>query len=427
MKYAIVILGGAADEPQPGLDGRTPLEAAEAPSLARLAEVGRLGQVLFFQQDDKPTVPPGPDAALLSLLGYRPERWYPGHAPLHALGAGVALSVDDCCFELSLLSVIDGVAQPAAALNIPGGEAEALICGLLPHLDLPGVAVHPGQSMRLGLPAHLLIDPGSGNSGRDWSEVVTQRPDDIAGQPLRKVLPVGGTAGERLQQFIAASHHHLADHELNRARAEMGEPAVTHLWPWGQGTLSVGDRPIKPWAERFGMNAVVISRDPAVRGVARLVGLDAISPRDNGSPGGFAEFSNDLTGEVAQLGAVAVESMRDYELTIVHANAAQLASYEGGPREKVSAVDRVSGYTLDAVMRAFVDYNGPYRLLATPLHSTRLETGRESAAAVPFLIAGHKISSVVARPMTEPAAAEADLQVPFGHELMEFFLLGGVR
>ena len=44
MKYAIVLPDGAADEPLPQLDGRTPLEAANIPNMDWIAQHGRLGR-----------------------------------------------------------------------------------------------------------------------------------------------------------------------------------------------------------------------------------------------------------------------------------------------------------------------------------------------------------------------------------------------
>ena len=44
MKYIVLVPDGCADEPIAELDDRTPLEAAEMPNLARLAERGEVGR-----------------------------------------------------------------------------------------------------------------------------------------------------------------------------------------------------------------------------------------------------------------------------------------------------------------------------------------------------------------------------------------------
>ena len=65
--------------------------------------------------------------------------------------------------------------------------------------------------------------------------------------------------------------------------------------------------------------------------------------------------------------------------------------------------------------------------MATPLYATPADDRTDHAMPVPFVITGYKMNGVVERPVTERAAAACDLNVEFGHELMEFFLKSGVR
>jgi 2,3-bisphosphoglycerate-independent phosphoglycerate mutase len=80
MKYVIILPDGAADDPLPQLEGRTPLEAAKIPNMDWVSRNGRLGRVV--------TVPAGftlgTDVGTLSLFGYDPGRYYSGRAPLEA-------------------------------------------------------------------------------------------------------------------------------------------------------------------------------------------------------------------------------------------------------------------------------------------------------------------------------------------------------
>ncbi|MGB0768199.1 MAG: hypothetical protein ACPGYV_10860, partial [Phycisphaeraceae bacterium] len=270
MKYAIVIMGGACDRPAEALSGKTPLGAVKAPALARMGRVGRLGRAAMLPD----TVEPGADAAVMSLLGYNAAKRYTGRAPLTAKGLGIDVSEGAWAMCLSLIAAPAGdlVAYDDAAL--PAAEARALVQQLLPRLDLPGAVVHAGPGAM-----HVLIDLGRdddepGEGFRDWSPVVSAPPSVILNQPIREHLPVGDLPGERLQQLIAHSAVALDDHEINRARLEMDETPVTHLWPWGLGRTPT----LPSWTERFGKRAAIISPDPAVRGLAQLAGIDAIEP-----------------------------------------------------------------------------------------------------------------------------------------------------
>ncbi|MEX2388508.1 MAG: hypothetical protein WD534_11565, partial [Phycisphaeraceae bacterium] len=66
-----------------------------------------------------------------------------------------------------------------------------------------------------------------------------------------------------------------------------------------------------------------------------------------------------------------------------------------------------------------------WRLLLLPDHYTRVDTRKHDPTPVPFLMAGKRVRSLVQRPFTEAHANEADLHIPHGHELMEYFLLSG--
>lgn len=408
MKYAIVILGGAADRPMEALGGKTPLQAAKAPALRRMGASGRLGQARMLPD----AIEPGPDAAAMALLGYDPMKHYPGQAPLVAAGLGLDQPDGAWAMNLSLLSAPAGTLDTYDDALLPAAEARALIRDLLPALEMPGVSIHPGPGAM-----HVMIDlapdeedPEGGY--RDWRTVVAAPPDVIRHQPIREHLPVGDVAGERLQQLIAQSSVALQNHEINTARQEMGEPPITHLWPWGLGLRPA----LRPWAERFGKSAAILSSDPAVRGLGALAGLEVIDPLAGDS----------VEGTLIRLSADAVDAINRYELVIVHSNAPQQAGLEGNAADKAHAIQFIDQHLLQPVAQALAA-RGEHRLMATPLHATCADDARDLTMPVPFVITGYKMAGVVPRTVTEADAEASDLKVPFGHELMEYFLKSGVR
>lgn len=404
MKYAIVIMGGAADRPAEALGGKTPLQAVKAPALSRMGQIGRLGQVRALPE----SIEPGADSAVMSLLGYDPLKRYTGRAPLTATGLGIDVPSGAWAMHLSLIAAPAGdlVAYDDDAL--PAAEAQTLLEDLLPLLELPGVVVHPGNGAM-----HLLIDHGKEGDGyRDWSPVVTAPPSVVMNRSIRDYLPVGDVPGERLQQLIAQTAVALQDHEINQARLEMDETPVTHLWPWGLGQLPT----LKPWSQRFGKSAVLISRDPAVRGLAQLAGLDVIDP-----PAGES-----MEGGLIRLSSDSVDAVEAYDLVIVHADDPALAGLDGNVADKVEAIHLIDEHVLQPMEHALAA-RGEHRLMVTPLYAVPTDDRTDSAMPVPFVITGYKMAGVVERSVTEAAAATCDLQVEFGHELMEFFLKSGVR
>src|SRR5881275_16130 len=101
MKYAIVIPDGCADEPQPSLGGKTPLQAAHKPHMDRIAQTGVVGR----SDNVPPTLTPASDVATLSLFGYDPLQVYTGRAPLETAAMGLRLGPDDWAIRCNLVHV----------------------------------------------------------------------------------------------------------------------------------------------------------------------------------------------------------------------------------------------------------------------------------------------------------------------------------
>lgn len=408
MKYAIVMIGGSADRPVDALGHKTPLQVVKAPALARMGQVGRLGQVSMLP----PQVEPGADAAVMSLLGYDPTKRYTGRAPLTAIGLGVEVPDHAWVMHLSLLTAPAGDLMAYDDEALPAAEAQTLVQELLPELDLPGVVVHPGVGAM-----HVLVDLAAQEDeanagGRDWSSVVSVPPSVVMNQAIRDYLPIGDAPGERLQQLIAQSVVALEHHEINQARLEMDETPVTHLWPWG-----LGQKPTLPnWSERFGKSAVLISRDPSVRGLAQLAGLEVIDP-----PAGES-----VEGGLVRLSADSVEAVDSYDLVIVHCDDPARAGLDGNVSDKIEAIHLIDEHVLHPMEHALAA-RGEHRLMCTPLYAVPCDDRIDVAMPVPFVITGYKMQGVVERAVTEADAATCDLQVEYGHELMEFFLKSGVR
>ena len=344
----------------------------------------------------------------MSLLGYDPLKRYTGRAPLTAVGLGIEVPEGAWAMHLSLVAAPSGDLVAYDDDAMPDAEAQALVQELLPQLELPGVVVYPGPGAM-----HVLIDGAKeGDACRDWSPVVSAPPSVVMNRAIREYLPLGDAPGERLQQLIAQSAVALESHEINEARLEMGETPVTHLWPWGLGQLPT----LKPWPQRFGTSAVLISRDPSVRGLAQLAGLDVIDP----------PVAETTEGGLIRLSADSVEAVEAYDLVIVHADEPALAGLDGNVSDKVEAIHLIDEHILQPMEHALAA-RGEHRLMCTPLYAVPSDDRTDDPMPVPFVITGYKMAGVVERPVTEEAAATCDLQVEFGHELMEFFLKSGVR
>src|SRR5499427_4340119 len=101
MKYVVLVPDGCADEPLAELDGRTPLEVAAMPALARLAARSEVGRAAVIPDD----LPPGSDVGNMAILGYDPARFHTGRSPIEAASMGVELGPDDVAFRCNLVTL----------------------------------------------------------------------------------------------------------------------------------------------------------------------------------------------------------------------------------------------------------------------------------------------------------------------------------
>lgn len=407
MKYVILIADGAADHPLEELEGKTPFEAARKPHTDRISQMGRQGTLI--------TTPAGmacgSDVCSMCLLGYDPRKYHKGRAPLEAAAMGLELTPEDWIFRVNLVTVIDGNMQDHSAGHISSDEGCRLLEDFAKRIDMPGMLLYPGVSYR-----NIMVDASgrNGQVGRDWSELKTTPPHDVPGEPMRKHLPVGGPHAELLQRMIAESEVFFRDHEINHTRREMGELPATHVWPWGQGR-----KPVMPSFEsRFGKKGAMITAVDLLAGIAAFIGWDRLDV-----PGQTSYHDTDY----AAAGSHALKALDKYDLVCVHIEAPDEASHAGDAATKVAAIEamdtHVVGPVLDGLMK---DHADGWRVLYLPDHYTAVSTRKHDPTPVPFAMAGTGVPNVLARTFHERHAAESDLHIKFGHELMEYFLESGL-
>src|SRR5665213_3459546 len=256
MKYAIIIPDGAADEPLKELGGKTPLEAAHTPNMDKVAMMGRQGTAR--------TVPEGFESgsavATMCLLGYDPNVYHTGRAPLEAAAQQIPLAPTDWVFRCNLVTVSDGIMKDHSAGGISNAEAQKLIGELSRSSRLPGFEYYFGVSYR-----NLLVYRGS-----EEFNLTTKPPHEIPEEPISKWLP-RGAGSQILRQIMDESRELFAHHEINQVRTETGHNPASQVWLWGQGHAPN----LPKFVDRFGIKrGCMITGVDLLRGLAILLGWD---------------------------------------------------------------------------------------------------------------------------------------------------------
>ncbi len=393
MKYALILPDGCADEPVPQLEGKTPLQKAHIPNMHSIVARGRIGSVRTVPKG----LTPGSDVATLSVIGYDPVQYYTGRAPLEAVAQRITLQPDELVFRCNLVTIIDGRMEDFSAGHIAQPEAEKLIADLQAKLGSDRVAFHAGVSYR-----HLVTIKDA-----DWMKVRCTPPHDITGQAVESHLPTG-KGSEVIRELMDRSREVLANHEVNQVRRDLGESPATSIWLWGQGAMPR----LPSFKKRFGIQGAAITAVDLIRGLALSVGWKLIEVE-----GATGYLDTNYAGK----GEAAVKALDEVDLVAVHIEAPDEAGHNGDAVSKVKALERIDEHIVGPIIEKLGTFDA-WRILCLPDHPTPIRIRTHTMDPVPFALAGTGIVPDEASVFTEAAAAESDLRIDPGHELMEYFL-----
>ncbi len=393
MKYCIIIPDGAADYPVDELGERTPLETARIPNMDRAAEEGLLGQINTVPK----RMAAGSSVAIMSILGYNPQEYYTGRAPLEAADMGVDIPADRWGIRCNFITVNNSRLEDFSAGHISTEESDALIESLNEEMGSERVTFHTGTGYR-----NLLVYKPTSPL-----DVETNPPHQVMGEELIDIFPTG-RGSEQLVEMMRASQHVLENHEVNDVRRDLGQNPANMIWLWGQGR-----RPnMETFADKFGVDGGAISAVNLVKGIARLIGWDIIEV-----PGitGFTDTDYGAKGRYA------IDALNDYDIVLVHVEAPDEASHEQDPRAKVRAIEQIDQNIVGPVMAAHESLD-ELKVMVLPDHITSVEQGRHSRGMVPIAMWGTGIHSGAGGRFDEAHAGETDVVWEKGHDVMRTFL-----
>jgi 2,3-bisphosphoglycerate-independent phosphoglycerate mutase len=397
MKYAIIIPDGAADEPLKELGGKTPIEAAATPNMDRVAMEGRQGLVRTVPEGFES----GSDVATMSLLGYDPNVYHTGRAPLEAAAQRIPLSSSDWVFRCNLVTVVEGVMKDHSAGGITDVEAKQLIGDLSQAVDFPAFEFFTGVSYR-----NLLVYRGD-----ESFDLQTKPPHEIPEERAEMWLP-SGTGAHILRRIMEVSRELFEHHAVNKKRVRAGLNPATQVWLWGQGHAP--DMP--NFQKRFGVpSGCMITGVDLLRGLAVLLGWDVKEVA------GMTSFHD--TNYAGQ-GKATAEALDRYDLVFSHIEAPDEASHQADWKTKVAAIEHIDRHVVGPVLAKLRTFP-QWRLLVLPDHPTNIATRKHGYAPSPFAMAGTGVKRGSGQPYSERSAAAGNVLIEQGHELMEYFLRGG--
>ena len=375
MKYIILLGDGMSDQPETEHGGKTPLMAAQKPSMDLLAKMGRSG-VLKTIPD---SLHPGSEVANLAVLGYDVEAVYEGRGVIEAASIGVTLQEEDLALRCNLVTLKGEVILNHSAGHISTEEADQLIQYLNTHLGNETVQFYTGVSYR-----HLLVIKG-GNKF-----VKCTPPHDVPGKIYQPLLPTasldsGNATSQLLNELMRRSNELLENHPVNLARKAAGKEVANSIWPWSPGYKPA----MKTLKELFGIkNSAVISAVDLIQGIGVYAGMDVIKVQ-----GATGLYDTNYEGKAE----AAIEALKNHDFVYLHVEASDEAGHEGDYDLKLRCIEYLDHRILKYLLEACADMEEPVTIAMLPDHPTPWKLRTHTRDSVPFTIF---------RPGTEPDAVD---------------------
>ncbi len=399
MKYVIIIPDGCADEPQDSLGGKTPLAAANTPTMDKIAAAGVVGRA-----NHTPTqFEAGSAVANMSLLGYDPVANYTGRAPLEAAAQGIELSDEDWCVRCNVVTVEDQTMKSFTAGHISSEEAKELLVTAQENADDERLEFIPGVSYR----NLMMLRPTSDAPAPFSTETRATPPHDLTDKSISEDFP-RGPGSDLLNDLMQRSIGWFKGHSVNEKRIADGKPAATNIWLWG-----LGRRPsLENFQQRHGLSGAMITAVDLLRGLAALIGWDRIEV-----PGATGYTDTDYAAK----GRYAIDALDKYDIVCVHIEAPDESSHEGDCGKKIASLESIDQEIVAPIL-AYLEGQGDYRILVSPDHPTYISTKTHTHGDVPFTIAGTGIEPDSSKTYDEETAATSGLAKLPGWHVMEYFL-----
>lgn len=362
MKYLILVGDGMGDHPLAELGDRTPLEAANTSTIDELCRKGE-----FFLNHTVPKgYPPGSDVANLSLLGYNPELYYTGRAPLEAASMGIALADDETAFRCNLVTLEHhGTGRTTmadfAAGHITTPEAHELIAALQKDCADETFHFYPGISYR-----NLLVVKGAS------PPFSTVPPHDFIAKDVtdqwQRYLQDG-----RWQKLLMQVQTTLASHPVNHRRIGQGKNPATAVWLWGEGRM-----PSAPTLQqRFNITGSMVSAVDLLKGLGVIAGLAVLQ-----IPGATGYIDTNYEGKAQ----AAIKALQSEDFVFVHVEAPDEAGHQGLLADKIQAIEDFDRRIVHPIVQSLRADNLDFRLIVTMDHFTPLALRTHTSEPVPTLL-----------------------------------------
>ena len=407
-----VLLDGVGDLPHPDLDGKTPLEAANTPTLDKIASNGTIGEVISVGKG----IAPESDIAVFNMLGYKFKHAdYAGRGVIEAIGVGIDFKNGDLALRgnYSTLNDDEIIIDRRAGRHIEKEDADGIAREIEEKIKLTSPDISVVVAPTIGHRVTVRIrkesqklssritntDPAYANIG---GMGVAKAVGDFL--KIEKCLPLEDTEDSKftanlVNEFSEKSIEIMKNSQINKKRQGENKKQLSCILLRDAGNKYPDVIPIN---EKYGMNFSCIVDMPVELGISEVLKMKAYEA------GGLTDYD-----EKARVAAKAMETQNSI---YVHLKGPDEFGHDGDAIGKMKNIEEIDQRFFKTLVEN-ID-SSKVAIIISADHSTPCINKGHSDEPVPVVVSGDFIKNDGTTRMTEEQAKKGNMRLLQGAEVV---------
>ncbi len=407
-----VLLDGVGDLPHPDLDGKTPLEAANTPTLDKIASNGSIGEVISVGKG----IAPESDIAVFNMLGYKFNYTdYVGRGVIEGIGIGIDFKDGDLALRGNY-----------STLNEEGIIIDRRAGRQIEKEDADGVAKEIEEKIKFSYPnTSVVVSPTIGHrvtvrirvDSRKLSSKITNTDpaySNIGGMgvakavgdflKIEKCLPLEETEDSKftanlVNEFSEQSINILKESKINKRRQEQNKKQLSCILLRDAGNKLPDVIPIN---EKYAMKFSCIVDMPVELGISEVLKMKTFEA------GGLTDYE--------EKARVAAKAMETQNAIYVHLKGPDEFGHDGDAVGKMKNIEEIDQRFFKTLVEN-ID-SSKVAIIISADHSTPCIYKGHSDDHVPILVSGDFIKNDGTTRMTEEQAKKGSIGLLQGAEVV---------
>jgi len=407
-----VLLDGVGDLPHPDLDGKTPLEAANTPTLDKIASNGVIGEVISVGKG----IAPESDIAVFNMLGYKfNHAEYAGRGVIEAIGIGIDFKDGDLALRgnFSTLNEEDVIIDRRAGRQIEKEDADGIAREIETKIKFSNPNTSVVVSPTIGHRVTIRIRTDSQklsskitNTDPAYSNIGGMGVAKAVGDFLKieKCLPIEDTNDSKftanlVNEFSEQAIKIMKESVINKKRKEQNKKQLSCILLRDAGNKYPDVPPIN---EKHAMQFSCIVDMPVELGIAEVLKMKTFEA------GGLTDYE-----EKARVAAKAMETQNSI---YVHLKGPDEFGHDGDAIGKMKNIEEIDQRFFKTLIEN-ID-SSKVAIVISADHSTPCINKGHSDDPVPVVVSGNFIKNDGTTRMTEEQAKKGSIGLLQGAEVV---------